>query len=127
MKTLNIGDKVDFVNDYGVMFENKTIIEINDSEDEVKYYFEPTDTPWMHTYAKNLHPIGTYKPECIKLQAGSATFKGCDFWGREIFQIEWTGNNLTAALVDGKMHSYNSDYDEPGFPLISQLQPIKEF
>ena len=44
-----VGDKVDFTNDYGVFFPNKTItgIEYWDSSPEPRYYYEPSDSPWF--------------------------------------------------------------------------------
>ena len=56
-----IGDKVDFINDYGVVFENKTIAGIDTTSwiakkypEMPRYHLEPTDSPWFSNEEKNL-------------------------------------------------------------------------
>lgn len=47
MSKFNLGDKVTFTNDQGVKFTQKTITEIEHGQRGVKYYFTPSDSPWV--------------------------------------------------------------------------------
>ena len=55
-----VGDNVDFVNDYGVVFEDKTIIEVDTisktaiEHNEPLYYIAPVDSHWMYKKERNL-------------------------------------------------------------------------
>lgn len=51
-----IGDKVDFVNDYGAAFPNKTVTGIVVVDGEIRYDIVPTDTPWYPDQEKHLLP-----------------------------------------------------------------------
>lgn len=53
---MNIGDKVDFVNDQEVVFNGKTIVGIEEIDGETRYHIEPTDCPWYPKRARNLRP-----------------------------------------------------------------------
>ena len=48
-----IGDKVDFINDCGVLFKNRTIVKI-DTQREERYFISPTDSELASVSAKNL-------------------------------------------------------------------------
>jgi hypothetical protein len=49
-----VGDKVTFINDYGIKFPNKTITKIEFIQNEPRYYLEPMDAYWFPNYEKNL-------------------------------------------------------------------------
>ncbi len=55
-----IGDKVDFINDYGVIFKGKEIIKVDTASktaieyEEPLYYIKPTDAHWMYKRENNL-------------------------------------------------------------------------
>lgn len=49
-----VGDKVTFVNDYGVSFTGKTITEIEVIDGELRYHIVPTDCPWFPKRSRNL-------------------------------------------------------------------------
>lgn len=51
-----VGDRVIFINEYGVNWGEKTItgLEMNDVRGPT-YYIEPTDTPWFATNEQHLH------------------------------------------------------------------------
>lgn len=123
----NIGDKVDFVNDYGVLFEGKTITGVESTDNGYKYQIEPTDTPWVLKYEKNLHLAGTYKAPNLDLELfnGSiAKFKGYDDWSRKLYQYEWNSKKFTGVYLDERvLYSITKDYGEPDCPLREELQP----
>lgn len=53
-----IGQKVVFINDYGVNWGEKTVVQYE--WDEVRgntYLYEPTDTPWFFTGERNLFDV----------------------------------------------------------------------
>lgn len=59
-----VGDKVDFINDYGVVFEDRIIIGIDTTSQMAtkypempRYHIEPTDCPWYSKEEKNLRLI----------------------------------------------------------------------
>lgn len=126
-----IGDKVDFVNDYGVKFENLIITGIDeDYKDEVRYFLaplEPSFEKWHHSYEeKNLHEAGTeVKVESdLELNNGSiAVFQKYNDNYNKIFKIDYNGNKITSVLVDGSLHTIN-DYDEPMNALAPLFQPV---
>ena len=49
-----IGDKVIFVNDFGVCWGVKTITGLDERSGRPTYHYEPTDTPWFSTNEENL-------------------------------------------------------------------------
>ncbi len=50
----NIGDPVTFVNDYGVVFEDRKIIGIDKNYgEETRYFMEPHDAPWYSSRERN--------------------------------------------------------------------------
>ncbi len=49
-----VGDRVNFVNDYGIKFPNKIVRKIELINNEPRYHIEPTDTPWFPSYERNL-------------------------------------------------------------------------
>ena len=49
-----VGDHVDFINDYGVLFPGMTITGIEVIDGETRYHVTPTDTPWYPYHARNL-------------------------------------------------------------------------
>ena len=53
----NVGDKVVYVNDFGVCWGVKTITELCDGlseKDGPRYQYEGTDTPWFPVAERNL-------------------------------------------------------------------------
>lgn len=55
MAKFEVGDRVTFTNDYGVVFEGKTVTEIEMNPVRgVTYYITPTDTPWFAVNERNL-------------------------------------------------------------------------
>ena len=52
-----IGDRVTFVNRYGVNLGTKTITDRGALYDRPIYYIAPTDTPWCYVSEELLHPI----------------------------------------------------------------------
>lgn len=50
----SVGDKVTFTNDYGARFEGKTISRAEMINGEMRYYYEPSDSPWYPVPARNL-------------------------------------------------------------------------
>lgn len=53
-----VGQRVVFVNDYGVNFGEKTVTEYE--WDDIRghiYLYEPTDTPWYKTNERNLFAV----------------------------------------------------------------------
>ena len=128
MKKFKIGDKVDYVNNYGVLFENKTIVDIDESGKwGDMYYYEPSDTPWMHVYAKNLHIPGTYisPSRDLELQNGTtAKFLHYDDWDRKIFLIATGEKTIKAVDLDeDSLYSIRGDFGEPCCPLKEEFQP----
>lgn len=60
------GTKVTFVNDYGVSFPGKCIVSVDESEvwkehGQIRYFIEPTASPWFSVNEKNL--FIEYDPE----------------------------------------------------------------
>lgn len=55
-----VGDAVTFTNDYGVVFEGKTITGVKRFPEggifsgETRYFYEPSDSPWFCVPARNL-------------------------------------------------------------------------
>jgi hypothetical protein len=56
-----VGQKVVFVNDYGVNWGEKTVTEVRTEEVRgIVYHYEPTTTPWFATSERNLFdPLNT--------------------------------------------------------------------
>jgi hypothetical protein len=127
MKKFNIGDKVDFVNDYGVVFKNKIVIGLDESEEVTRYFIEPTDTHWISKKAYSLHLAGTYVPPSrdIELQNGTtAEFSHYDDWDRKIFLITIGEKTIKAVYLDeDSMYSISGDFGEPCSPLKEEYQP----
>lgn len=52
-----VGDQVTFINDYGVVFENKTVIGFAPKVEGGRFvYFSPHDAWWFPVNPKNLIP-----------------------------------------------------------------------
>lgn len=51
------GDKVIWINAYGVNLGERTIYECTTATEEPAYYIIPTETPWTCVREKNLHPV----------------------------------------------------------------------
>lgn len=49
-----VGDKVVFVNDFGVVWGIKTIIGLDERTNKPTYYYEGSDTPWFSVNENNL-------------------------------------------------------------------------
>ena len=125
----NIGDKVDFVNDYGVIFKDHTITNFTLYEfGGYLYDTDKNDTSWFWKREKNLHLAGTYIEPVIDLELNNglvAKFSHFDDWDNKVFTIELEPNSVNVVLVDGALHSI-SDCDEPIEPLIEKYQPKKD-
>jgi hypothetical protein len=123
----NIGDKVDFVNDYGVIFKDKVITDVKLINGEFRYQIEPNDTPWFLIYEKNLYLAGTYKEPNINIELNNGTiakFLGYDDWNNKVYCIVIGNKSFNAVLLHEKTLYSISDYEEPS-PLKYQLQPRK--
>lgn len=120
----NIGDRVDFVNDYGVVFKDYTITNFALYEfGGYIYDTDKNDTPWCWKLEKNLHLAGTYKKESMDLNLNNGTiakYETVDFWGNKVYKIDRLLR--TAVMVDGRLHTVNSE-DEPIQPLSDEWQP----
>jgi len=128
-----IGDKVDFINDYGVKFSNLIITGVDkEYKDEIRYFvapLEPSFEKWNHSYKeKNLYIAGTeikIEPD-LKLNNGSmAVFLKFNDNYNKVYEIDFKGNKISTTLVDGSLYTIN-DYDEPinSLPLVYQPQNI---
>ena len=122
----NIGDKVDFVNDYGVIFKDHTITNFTLYEfGGYLYDTDKNDTSWFWKREKNLHLAGTYIEPVLDLELNNglvAKFSHFDDWDNKVFTIELEPNSVNVVLVDGVLHSI-SDYDEPLGILKKEHQP----
>ena len=108
-----IGDKVDFVNDFGVVFENKTItgIDFEMTPGEARYYYGPSDSPWFPAKESNLYPAGTYKKS--NKDIGLPNKKIAKFLGYgDNYQELYMVDEKQVVLNDGELYSL-SDYGEP--------------
>ncbi|QKF59225.1 hypothetical protein [Aliarcobacter lanthieri] len=120
----NIGDKVDFVNDYGVIFKDHTITNFTLYEfGGYLYDTDKNDTSWCWKKEKNLHLSGTYvepNPD-LELNNGSiAKYKEISCWGNRVYLIDDLSINVV--MVDGELHTMNGE-DEPIEPLKNDWQP----
>ena len=121
-----VGDKVDYVNEFGVLFPNHTIISIDEDtkNGEIKYFID-IDCHWVSIDEKNLHQPCTYKPENLDLflrNGKTAKFLCHDFWGNKVYLIPDDGKELEAVLIDGSLFTRNS-YEEPCCKFDNDLQP----
>jgi hypothetical protein len=121
----NIGDKVDYVNGYGVLFEDKTIVGFEPTKYGMRYYISPTKTPWLSEKEAELFPKGEYKPNLVLNNGSIAEFIGCSDWCEKLYSITYNENVFKVVLVDGVLHTI-SDYDEPLTPLKKEFQPAKD-
>jgi len=122
------GDKVDFVNDAGILFRGFRVkARDKEHENQKRYFLEGSDTPWYSFKEENLYPAGTYVPKNmdITLKNGKiAKFLYYDENYNKIFSaIDTDGFPFNMVYVDGIMHSY-SLYGEPSFPLKESCQPV---
>ena len=121
MKKLNIGDEVDYVNDFGVLFKGHRVIELDTSADEESYFIN-TDCHWVSKKRKNLYSPGTYKRESrdIKLRNGIvAIFDSSTFFGEPIYKIE----DKRVVMIDSFLYSM-SQCDEPISHIEECFQPL---
>lgn len=51
-----VGDKVIYVNDFGVVWGVKTIIELDERTRKPTYYYEGSETPWYSVNEENFLP-----------------------------------------------------------------------
>ncbi len=121
-----VGDKVDYVNDFGVLFPNHTVISIDDDAEngEIRYFID-TDCRWCSKKEKNLHKPGTYKPKNFDLllrNGKTAKFLCHDSWGNKVYIVPDDEKELEAVLVDGSLYTRNS-YEEPCCKFDNDLQP----
>ena len=126
MAKFKVGDKVDFVNDFGVVFPDRVITGVDTSEGKARYSIEPDECPWVLSKEKNLWFAGTYDPAVmnLKLNCGAvAKFVGCSDWGDKRFEIEEGGQTFQAVLLNNVLYSISS-YEEPNAPLKNKFQPV---
>lgn len=50
----SVGNKVTFINDYGLKFPEKTVVSIEMIDGVPRYHITPTDTPWYPAHERNL-------------------------------------------------------------------------
>jgi len=120
-----VGDKVDFVNDFGVVFPGHVVTGVEIEYGKYVYNIEPTDTPWRPARERHLYLSGTYKPENFDLplrNGKTAKFLCHDFWCNKVYLIPDDGKELEAVLVDGSLYTRNS-YEEPCCKFDNDLQP----
>lgn len=126
-----IGDKVDFVNEFGVIFKDKTITGIDTKEEDPRYFIEPCDNPWLSKKEKFLHYKDTYaiKNHDLELNNGSiAMFSHYDFWHNKIYKIKDENRTFDAVLIefiteeDKRIFYSISTEEEPLSPLRTELQ-----
>ena len=121
----NIGDKVDFINDYGVVFSEQTIT--NFTLYEFGGYLYDTDkncTSWCWYKEKNLKPINTYKIKNFDMELNNgliAKFLHFSYWDNRMYIIENNQRIFNAVLVDSVLYSVTDD-DEPIEPLNNEYQ-----
>jgi len=124
----SVGDKVDYVNDFGVFFPDFTILKVEKVDGEIKYFIDPS-SPWSSVRKKNLYKPGTYKPENFDLilkNGSTAKFLCYDFYCRKVFLVNYNEKTLTVVLVDGNLYTRNS-YEEPCCKISNDLQPDNTF
>ncbi len=51
-----VGDKVVFVNDFGVCWGVKTISALDERTNKPTYHYEDSDTPWFSSAEEHFHP-----------------------------------------------------------------------
>ena len=120
-----IGDKVDFVNDYGICFPNYTVTGIDKTNERDIRFFIDCDSYWVSKKTKNLYKPGTYIPKNfdLLLRNGSiAKFLCYDFYHRKVFLVPDDEKKIEAVLVDGSLYTRTS-YEEPCCELDNDLQP----
>lgn len=121
----NIGDKVDFINDYGVVFSEQTIT--NFTLYEFGGYLYDTDkncTSWCWYKEKNLKPINTYEIQNFDMELNNgliAKFLHFSYWDNRMYIIENNQRIFNAVLVDSVLYSVTDD-DEPIEPLNNEYQ-----
>jgi len=125
-----IDDKVDFVNDFGVIFRDKTITGVELTDEGYRYHIIPTDSPWFLSYEKNLHHAGTYKAKSFDLELNNgkiSKFSHYDDSYNKVYVVQKDEQtSFNAILLDNETLYSISDYDEPISPLDEQLQPIRK-
>lgn len=126
LSKFKVGNKVDYVNEFGVLFPNHTIISIDaDTENgEIKYFID-TSCCRVSKKEKNLHKPGTYKPKNFDLllrNGKTAKFLCHDFWGNKVYLVPDDEKELEAVLVDGSLYT-RTLYEEPCFKFDNDLQP----
>lgn len=62
----------------------------------------------------------------LQLKGGlTAKFVYEDYWGRNVYEIDWNEKTIEIVDVDGVLHSMTRE-GEPNCPLKVELQPIEE-
>ena len=61
----------------------------------------------------------------LQLKGGlTAKFVYEDYWGRNVYEIDWKEQTIEIVDVDGVLHSMTRE-GEPNCPLKVELQPIE--
>jgi len=124
-----VGDSVDFVNDYGVVFEGLNITEVKIARKGYEYRVTPAEFSWTFKREENLHPAGTYVKKCkdLSLKNGmSAEYTHVDSQGNSVYKIQVNEDIArVVVLLDGMLYTCEGDWEEPGFPLEESFQPLK--
>jgi hypothetical protein len=82
----SVGDRVDRVNNAGLRFPGKTVIEVKlNSVRGFTYYITPTDTPWFDTNESNLRPATNAKFAVVR--AGEVLKDGDEY--QDPHTLDW--------------------------------------
>jgi hypothetical protein len=129
-----VGDTVTFTNDYGVSFENKTVIGfVSQEEFDSKGSLEnrrpiyiDTDCYWLGVQPCDLTFPGEKIPKAIKpleLNNGIvAQFERHSNFGDKIYRLP---SGILLIWVDGQLHTMSTNFDEAIEPVCEELQPKK--
>lgn len=127
---LKVGDTVYWVNDSGVVIENK-IIGFNYigwyQREYKKYVHLDTDGYW---FPHGVEELSKTKPEPksldLNLRNGLvAKFVGTDDFSNLLYTIDVNGHEHKVVLVDGLLHTIIGDFEEPGKPIKGEFQLLE--
>lgn len=102
---LSVGEMVDFVNDYGVVFPGKTIMSIEMIDGKPRFHITPWETPWYPAHRRNLFKQS--QPGWNYHNDGEHAFFLIEDWRLDVINNysilgyqEWTEHNLETLLND---------------------------
>lgn len=123
-----IGDKVDYVNEFGVLFKERVITEIDTTSVDKPMYFINTSAYWISKDEYCLYTPGTYiEPSTDLLLKNDvvAKFSHYDDFCRKVYTLPFNNISLNVVLVDGVLFTI-SDYGEPLSRLKDEYQIKKD-